>query len=44
MTFARDKVKEAQESQRRCEAMSNNHLAIGKPINKQRLHIIGKDR
>jgi len=29
MTFARDKVKEAQKAQRRCEAMSNNHLAIG---------------
>ena len=38
------KVKEVQEAQRRCEAMSNNHLAIGKPIKKQRLHIIGKDR
>ena len=27
--IARDKVKEAQETQRRCEAMGNNHLSIG---------------
>lgn len=27
--IARDMVKEAQDAQRRCEAMSNNHLAIG---------------
>jgi len=45
MTFARNKVKEAQEAQCRCEVMSNNHPAIEKKeIKKQHLHIIGKDR
>lgn len=28
--IARDKVKEAQKAQRRCEEMSYHHLAIGK--------------
>lgn len=28
--IAQDKMKEAQEAQRRCEEMKNNHLAIGK--------------
>lgn len=29
MTFARDKVKEVQEAQRRCEEMRKEYLAIG---------------
>ena len=28
--IARDKIKEAQKTQRRCEEMRNNHLAFGK--------------